>query len=230
MGMHPDDFQSLYRRYAYLLYREVFEELKNVEETREVVYQIFTRIREEEDLSGEGIEARLGKYRAEIVAQRKKARLDLDRVWYRMQNDEILGRPAGQPAESRERETGAAGRLDEPASREEAETPEEPAQAETEMISGQGLETPAQSETETVPEPRRARRVREVFPEEAEEQNAPKNGREKSLAGYWILLGIIVLLFLWFFLNILMTLGVVPVMDLGYSWFNGHVVTLFPVP
>ncbi|MCI8514329.1 MAG: hypothetical protein HFI93_06820 [Lachnospiraceae bacterium] len=344
MEMHFDDFQSLYRRYAYPVYREVFEELKNVDETREVVSRIFTRMREEED-AGVGVEERLVKYRVEYVAERIKAQLEAEGLRYRMRNDEILGRrpeervweepedfspnaeeayrelPEEEPENPKKRrlEELFAGPeeewprrllemlLEEP---EESLSEEPPIKDENDLLADlevwqdeqdaqrmfsmqkirqmypeeeeeereevgrigeeepEPVENPAESraeaedsceirESEEEGEPEEEKRPEEAGePEEeraeseaegpkAEEAKKPENPEKigntegakhakkskgaKNLLGYWILFGIILLAFFWFFLNILMSLQILPVVDLGYSWFNNHVVTLFPV-
>ena len=39
---------------------------------------------------------------------------------------------------------------------------------------------------------------------------------------------IVLVIFLWVLADILMYKGILPGVDLGYSWFNGHLFQLFP--
>ena len=89
MANNSSDFQSIYREHAYEVYRDAFEELRDAEQTRECVYQVFSRIRAEGLTDPAEIRARIPEYRAAYVAQIKTARLDVDQVWYRIRNDEL---------------------------------------------------------------------------------------------------------------------------------------------
>ena len=86
------DFQSIYREHAYEVYRDAFEELRDAEQTRECVYQVFSRIRAEGLTDPAEIRAKIPEYRAAYVAQIKTARLDVDQGWYRIRNDELTER------------------------------------------------------------------------------------------------------------------------------------------
>lgn len=45
-----------------------------------------------------------------------------------------------------------------------------------------------------------------------------------------IFLVLLILIFLWLVAGILMDYGIIPTIDLGYSWFNAHVFDLFRLP
>lgn len=303
MEIRSDDFQKIYRRYAYPLYREVFEELGDVGETREVLYRVFTRLREEGLEEGFDLEQRIQAYKSEYVREQKQARLDVERVWYQMRSDEITGGRPGNRAEeaaggdadpgeenpeaaeaaapaaevsSVPDEVPAETALPEPAPAEigsEAET--DPAAADPveerlrdlsidellEDISRSArkrhrlrmslLEESGESAENREPQPAEIRSEAETREraEAAPETAVPENGavrteqetesgdesgaertKAKGMAGYWILLAVVLVLFLWLFLSILMSMEVLPAVDLGYTWFNEHIFALFPVP
>lgn len=61
--------------------------------------------------------------------------------------------------------------------------------------------------------------------EDYEEEKKPRN---KGLFIFCIVLNVIlILILLWFLGGLLVNLGVLPDIDLGYSWFNGHIYPLF---
>ncbi len=318
------DFQSIYREHAYEVYRDAFEELRDAEQTRECVYQVFSRIRAEGLTDPAEIRAKIPEYRAAYVAQIKTARLDVDQVWYRIRNDELTEKASedrGLPSfrdrlrdearktrEAAERQaalTGAAAREEAPAEAPEAEaiaaaapgseiqadpgvelTPaaepdelpveedgaEEPLYAKP-LLTDPALEEPAaEAPAEEEPafeepvseEPAAEEAVfegsdaepvyaesdeelpaaeavsEEEFSEEPaavpapagpEEMSVPEeNGpvRRKGSRVYWVIFVIVLVIFLWVLADILMYKGILPGIDLGYSWFNEHLFQLFP--
>ena len=67
----------------------------------------------------------------------------------------------------------------------------------------------------------------DYYDEDYEEEEAPKP-RNKGLFIFCIILNIIlILILLWFLGGLLVNLGIRPDIDLGYSWFNGHIYPLF---
>lgn len=55
-----------------------------------------------------------------------------------------------------------------------------------------------------------------------------KKPRRKGLFVFCIILNVVlILILLWFLGGLLINLGVLPDIDLGYSWFNGHIYPLF---
>lgn len=68
--------------------------------------------------------------------------------------------------------------------------------------------------------------VRDDYEDEyIEEEEKPRN---KGLFIFCIILNIIlIIILLWFLGGLLVNLGVLPDIDLGYSWFNGHIYPLF---
>ena len=318
------DFQSIYREHAYEVYRDAFEELRDAEQTRECVYQVFSRIRAEGLTDPAEIRAKIPEYRAAYVAQIKTARLDVDQVWYRIRNDELTEKASedrGLPSfrdrlrdearktrEAAERQaalTGAAAREEAPAEAPEAETiadaapgteiqadpgveltpaaepdelpveevgAEEPLYAKP-LLTDPALEEPAEEEPaeeesafgepvgeepaaeEPVFEEADAEPVyaesdeelpaAEAAPEEEfseepaavpapagpEEMSVPEENepvRRKGSRVYWVIFVIVLVIFLWVLADILMYKGILPGIDLGYSWFNEHLFQLFP--
>ncbi len=71
--------------------------------------------------------------------------------------------------------------------------------------------------------------VYEAFDEEAEEEEEEDDRpRNKGLFIFCIILNIVlILILLWFLGGLLVNLGVLPQMDLGYSWFNNTIYPLF---
>ncbi|MBR2696450.1 MAG: hypothetical protein IKE48_02975 [Parasporobacterium sp.] len=67
----------------------------------------------------------------------------------------------------------------------------------------------------------------DYYDDDYEEEEAPKP-RNKGLFIFCIILNIIlILILLWFLGGLLVNLGILPDIDLGYSWFNGHIYPLF---
>lgn len=257
MAIHSDDFQSLYRRYAYSLYREVYEELKDVEATREILYRVFSRVREEGIEDSPDLESRIYQYKLAYVLERKKAKLALDRVWYQMKNDEILGREPQliAPEVSDMLPVPEVPGVEVPIVTESEPEQTQPEQALTEEREPE-RETVEEAVNERVPEPsiddlladmqrrRRPRRIREVFPDEEEtvaepieevvskdtvEAETPKEKKSGAIGILWVLLVLALVLFLWILANLLMAHGILPFVDLGYAWFNENVMVLFPI-
>ncbi len=321
------DFQSIYREHAYEVYRDAFEELRDAEQTRECVYQVFSRIRAEGLTDPAEIRAKIPEYRAAYVAQIKTARLDVDQVWYRIRNDELTekatedrGLPSFRdrlrdearktreaavrqaaltgaereeaPAEAPEAETIAAAdpgteiqadpgveltpaaepdelpigevgaeeplyakplltdpALEEPAAEEPAF--EEPAEAEPAFEEPVSEEPAAEEpvfegpDADVFTEPGEELPAEEAAPEEEfseepaavpapagpEEMSVPEEDepvRRKGSRVYWVIFVIVLVIFLWVLADILMYKGILPGIDLGYSWFNEHLFQLFP--
>ena len=60
------------------------------------------------------------------------------------------------------------------------------------------------------------------------DEETEKKPRNKGLFIFCIILNIVlILILLWFLGGLLVNLGVLPDIDLGYSWFNAHIYPLF---
>ncbi len=188
MDISTNDFQSIYRRYAYPLYREVFEDLKDIEATREIVYQVFRRLRDEGLEESRDTEVRIHAYQSEYVTAWKKAKLDVERVWYQMQNDEILGRDPAfratmpepemvpEPEVMSEQVTGTEPEAaPAPEAAPESETAPEP-QSDEEPLTAVATEAALIEDmlAGVARSTRRPRKIREVFPEEEETPEEPE--------------------------------------------------------
>ncbi len=116
----------------------------------------------------------------------------------------------------------------------------EPVDVEEEQVEMRGRRRRPAAQIEEEEAPRRRRKAAPVYEEEVEEEvdeyydddyddeYEEVKPRNKGLFIFCIILNVIlILILLWFLGGLLVNLGVLPDIDLGYSWFNAHIYPLF---
>ena len=116
----------------------------------------------------------------------------------------------------------------------------EPVDVEEEQVEMRGRRRRPAAQIEEEVAPRRRRKAAPVYEEEVEEEvdeyydddydddYEEVKPRNKGLFIFCIILNVIlILILLWFLGGLLVNLGVLPDIDLGYSWFNAHIYPLF---
>lgn len=116
----------------------------------------------------------------------------------------------------------------------------EPVDVEEEQVEMRGRRRRPAAQFEEEEAPRRRRKAAPVYEEEVQEEAdeyydddyedeyEEVKPRNKGLFIFCIILNVIlILILLWFLGGLLVNLGVLPDIDLGYSWFNAHIYPLF---
>lgn len=116
----------------------------------------------------------------------------------------------------------------------------EPVDVDEEQVEMRGRRRRPAAQLEEEEAPRRRRKAAPVYEEEVEEEAdeyydddydddyEEVKPRNKGLFIFCIILNVIlILILLWFLGGLLVNLGVLPDIDLGYSWFNAHIYPLF---
>jgi len=198
-------FRAVYQKYGRGVYLDALKALGNETTARGVVKQTFLNLHNELMCKDEDID----------LQERIRALADQETLLV-----QVLGSPSGEEAGAAVAAHGSV----------PAEAPQEPSAVEDYADDSETADTESDEETpDDLPPLERTHAYMRADGEEdlqAMRERASKSPKQGRWLGS-VLLALFLLILLWVLGGILMDLGILPFIDLGYSWFNETIFQLF---